>query len=145
MESIDKNTIKIRRLASNDITSTLGIWWADIPEKEKVASQVQGLLDLSFIAEYEGTLVGFILARLIYSSLPMKGTGLAFLIAVHPEFRRKGIAAMLVETLEKHCKSLGIDTIRVVIPAQDAKNIEYFTKAGFRKSDMINYDKVCSS
>lgn len=144
MKTIDMNTIKIRRLTSSDITPTLGIWWADIPEKEKVASQLQGPLDLSFIAEYEGTLVGFILARLIYSALPMKGTAVAFLIAVHPEFRKKGIGALLVGTLENYCKSQGIDTIRAVIPAQDTKIIEYFTRAGFHQSVMINYDKVCS-
>ena len=54
MKTIDKNAVKIRRMVSSDITPTLDIWWADIPEKEMVASQLQGPLDLSFIAEYEG-------------------------------------------------------------------------------------------
>jgi ribosomal protein S18 acetylase RimI-like enzyme len=143
MKFIDKNAVKIRRLTSSDIASTLGIWWVDIPKKEVMVSQLQDPLDFSFIAEYEGVLVGFILARLIYAGLPMTGTVVAFLIAVHPEYRRNGIGPMLLDTLEKYCKLKGIDIIRVIIPEQDSKVIDYFTKAGFSQSAMINYDKVC--
>jgi ribosomal protein S18 acetylase RimI-like enzyme len=132
-------------MASSDITSTLGIWWADIPEKEMVASQLQGPLDLSFIAEHEGILVGFILATLVVAGLPMTGTGVVFLIAVNPEYQKRGIGTMLIEALEKHCKSKGIKTIRAIIPQHDTKIIKYFTNAGFRPSNMLNYDKPCTS
>ena len=141
MKDFNKKAVKIRRMVDSDITPTLGIWWADIPEKEKVATQLRAPLDLSFIAEYEGILVGFILATLVYAGLPMTGTGVVFLIAVNPEYQKHGIGTMLIDTLEKHCKSKGIDTIRAIIPQKDAKIIKYFTNAGFGKSKMINYDK----
>jgi ribosomal protein S18 acetylase RimI-like enzyme len=143
MKTIDNNAVKIRRLTSSDITSTLGIWWAEIPEKEMVASQVQGLLDLSFLAEYEGTLVGFILARLEYAGVPMTGTGVVFLIAVHPDYQKSGIGTMLFEALEKYAGSRGIAVIRAILPQKEIKTIRFFTKAGFTKSAMINYDKIC--
>ena len=144
MKSIDRNAVKIRRMVSSDITSTLGIWWADIPEKEMVASQLHGPLDLSFIAEHEGVLVGFILAKLVYAGLPMTGTGVIILIAVNPDYQKRGIGTMLIEALEKHCKSKGIETIRAIVPQRDTKIIKYFANAGFRPSDMLNYDKPCT-
>ena len=145
MKTIDKNIVKIRRLASSDISSTIGIWWANIPEKDNVASQLQSPLDMSFIAEYEGILIGFILAELEYAGLPTVGTGVVFLIAVNPDYQQNGIGTMLIESLEKYSKAKGINNIRVVVPQSDTKNIKYFTKAGFSKSAMINYDKICES
>lgn len=144
MKTINKSAVKIRRMVSSDI-APMEIWWADIPEKEMVASQLRGPLDLSFIAEYEGVLVGFILAKLIYAGLPMTGTGIVFLIAVNPDYQRSGIGRMLIDALEKHCRSRGINAIRAIVPQNDAKMIKYFTEAGFCKSDKINYDMSCPS
>jgi len=143
MKAVDKGALKIRRMVSSDVTPTLGIWWADIPQKEVVTSQLEGPLDLSFIAEYEGVLVGFILAKLIYAGHPMTGTGVVFLIAVNPDYQKHGIGTLLIEALEKHCKSKGIATIRAIVPEDDKKIIKYFTKAGFRQSKMLNFDKPC--
>lgn len=145
MKSLDKSAVKIRRLVASDITPTLGIWWADIPEKEIMASQLQTPLDMSFIAEFEGILAGFILAKLEYSGFPVTGTGVVFLIAVNPDYQQKGIGTMLIDALEKYSKSKGISAIRVIVPQNDIKMIRYFTKAGFNKSGMTNYDKVCRS
>jgi ribosomal protein S18 acetylase RimI-like enzyme len=145
MKSLDKNAVKIRRLTSNDITSTLGIWWANIPDKAVMVSQLQSPLDLSFIAEYEGILIGFLLGELQYAGYPTTGTGVVFLIAVSPDYQQHGVGTMLISALEKYAKSKGIDTIRVVVPISDTKNIVYFTKVGFNKSSMINYDKMCKS
>jgi GNAT superfamily N-acetyltransferase len=142
MKSIDKNAVKIRRMASSDVIPTLEIWWAEIPEKAKVASELQGPLDLSHIAEYEGILVGFMLAKLAYSGHPMTGVAVIYLIAVNPEFRRHGIGTMMIEALEKYCKSNKINTIRAPIPEKDTDIINYFKNAGFRPGSIINYDRT---
>lgn len=143
MKTFDKSMVKVRRLTSSDVASTLGIWWANIPDKNVMVPQLQSPLDLSFIAEYEGILVGFLLAKLEYAGYPTTGTGVVFLIAVNPDYQQHGVGTMLIESLEKHAKSKGIAAIRVVVPQSDKKNIKYFTKVGFDKSTMINYDKAC--
>jgi ribosomal protein S18 acetylase RimI-like enzyme len=144
MKPIDKNAVKIRHMVSSDITPTLGIWWANIPNREVVASQLGGPLDLSFIAEYEGILVGFILAKLVYAGMPMTGVGVIFLIAVNPDYQERGIGTMLIDTLKNYCKSKGVENIRAIIPQRDDKIIRYFEKAGFRTSNVVNYDKRCT-
>jgi ribosomal protein S18 acetylase RimI-like enzyme len=143
MKAIDKSAVKVRRLTSSDIASTLGIWWANIPDKDVMTAQLQSPLDLSFIAEYEGILIGFILAELQYAGYPTTGTSVVFLIAVNPDYQQHGIGTMLIEALGKYTNSKGISTVRVVVPQSDVKNIKYFTKVGFNKSAMINYDKNC--
>ncbi|MGD1118639.1 MAG: GNAT family N-acetyltransferase [Dehalococcoidales bacterium] len=144
MKTVEKNAVKIHRMVDSDITPALGIWWADIPEKEMVASQLRGPLNLSFIAEYDGVLAGFLLAALAYSGMPMTGTGVVFLIAVNPEYQKHGIGMMLVNAFEEYCRSKGIKTVRAIIPRSDTRIIKYFSKAGFSQSNLVNYDKSCA-
>lgn len=100
MKTIDKKTVKIRRMVSSDVLPTVGIWWADIPNKEKLVEEIPGPLDLSFIAEYEGILIGFILAKIDFSGYPMTSTAGIYLVAVNPEYRKHGIGTMMIEALE---------------------------------------------
>ena len=140
MKTIDLNKVKIRPMVTGDIASTLNIWWTDVPGKEVFASQMGGRFDLSLIAEYEGHLVGFLLARLIYSGLPMTGVAVMFFIAVNPDYQDSGIGSLLIETLKKNCKAAGIKTVRALVPQNDARMLKYFKKAGFNRSDIINLD-----
>ena len=142
MKTLEKKAVRIRRMVSDDVMPILEIWWADIPEKEKVAAELQGPLDLSFIAEYEGVLVGFILAKQVFTGMPMTGVGDIYLIAVNPEYRQHGIGTLMIEALEKHCRVKSIRTIRAHVPEKDAGIIDYFKSVGFRRSDIVNYDKI---
>ena len=142
MDDIDRKEVRIRPMVSDDISPTLNIWWASIPEKEMLASQLGGRLDLSLMAEYSGCLAGFILARSIYAGLPMTGVGVIFFIAVNPDYQARGIGSMLIETLKKNCKAQGIRTIRALIPCDDAKTMKYFEKLGFSPSTTMNLDSA---
>jgi ribosomal protein S18 acetylase RimI-like enzyme len=136
---IDTKKVKIHRMVRSDIASKLSISWANLPKKEMVASQLGGPLDLSLTAEYEGILVGFVLARLIYASLPMTGSCVIFYIAIMPDYRGCGISSMLIDRLKSDCRNKGIETLCSLIPEQDASVVKYFEKVGFRPSSIINY------
>jgi ribosomal protein S18 acetylase RimI-like enzyme len=140
MSEIDKKEVKIRRMVSSDIASTLDIWWTNIPQKEMLAHQIGGLLDLSLIAKYGGYLAGFLLARLVYAGLPMTGVGVIFFIAVKPDYQNCGIGSMLIDALRSNCKAEGIETIRALVPKDETRITQYFEKMGFRTSSIINLD-----
>lgn len=142
MKTVDKNAVKIRPMVSSDIAPTLDIWWADIPEKDMVAAELLGSLDLSYIAEYEGILAGFLLAKLEYTGHPMTGAAMLYLISVNPDFRKRGIGTLLVDAIARDCKAKKIKIIRASIPEKDAEIIRYFNDAGFRRSNVINFDKI---
>jgi GNAT superfamily N-acetyltransferase len=142
MKPVDKNAVKVRRMVSSDVAPTLDIWWADIPEKSMVASELQGPLDLSYIAEYEGILAGFILAKLEYTGNPMTTAAMIYLVSVNPEYRKHGIGTLLIETLSKYCQTRNIKTIRAPIPEKDTEVIKYFNNAGFRRSHVVNFDRI---
>jgi ribosomal protein S18 acetylase RimI-like enzyme len=140
MNVIDRKAVKIRPMVSSDIPYTLDIWWADVPQKEILAHRLGEHINLSLIAEYEGLLVGFILAGIIYAGLPVSRVGLIFFIAINPDYQGRGIGSMLIDTLKSNCKAQGINTIRALVPEQDAKIMKYFNKVGFRPSSIVNFD-----
>jgi ribosomal protein S18 acetylase RimI-like enzyme len=140
MKAIDLNAVKIRPMVTGDIASTLNIWWSDIPGKDILASQMGGRFELSLIAEYEGHLVGFLLARLIYAGLPMTGVAVMFFIAVNPDYQAHGVGSLLINKLKTNCKAAGIKTVRALVPENDTRMMKYFQKAGFSPSEIINLD-----
>ncbi len=145
MNAIDRNAVKIRRMVYSDIQPILAIWWNDIPEqgKKRVASQLGGPLDFSFIAELEGHLVGFILARLAYLGLPMTGVAVIHTIAINPGYEGQGIGTLLVDRLESLCTTEGIEAMRALIPQHNTKLMKYVDELGFHPSVTINFDKPC--
>lgn len=140
MKAIDRSEVKIRSMVSSDIFSTLNIWWADIPRKEVLASQLGGEKDLSLIAEYEGCLVGFVLARLIYAGLPISGVCVVLFMAVNPDYQNRGIGHMLLDTLKDNCKAKWIETLRLLVPKYDPGLKKYAEKMGFNSSSVMNFD-----
>jgi len=141
MYLIGKSMVKIRPMTAPDVDSVLSMDWAEIPEKEMVRSQRGGRLDASFIAELEGVLIGFVLARIIYVGRPMTGVCQLNLIAVRPDQRKKGVAAILLDQLQRHCQARGIGSVRALVDESDRRLREYFERAGFKPSSVINYDK----
>jgi ribosomal protein S18 acetylase RimI-like enzyme len=140
MKNIDLKAVTIRPMTTSDIASTLNIWWAEIPGKDILASQMGGRFELSLIAEYEGHLVGFLLARLIYAGLPMTGVAVMFFIAINPEYQAQGIGSLLINNLKSNCKAAGIKAVRALVPKDDTRMMQYFKKAGFSPSQIINLD-----
>ena len=144
MNAAPSKAVKIRRMTNSDIDPLVGIWWNSIPKKEMVASQIGGRLDLSFVAEIEGNLVGFLLARLEYQGFPISGVAVIHTIAVEPGHQGQGIGSLLVDRLQSHCKAEGIQTMRALIPKNDTKVTQVFEHLSFRPSATINFDKLCS-
>ncbi len=141
MYLVGKSMVKIRPMTAEDVNAVLSMEWAEVPEKEMVRSQRGGRLDASFIAELEGVLIGFVLARIIYVGRPMTGVCQLNLIAVRPDQRKKGVAAILLDQLQAHCKGRGITTVRALVDESDSRLRKYFERAGFKPSTVVNYDK----
>jgi ribosomal protein S18 acetylase RimI-like enzyme len=144
MKITGKGTVTIRPLAYRDVNSVLGLWWSSfITKKELVASQLGGRLDLSFIAELGGHLVGFILARIEYVGIPMTEVCVIHAVAVEPNYRRQGIGSLLINKLKSHCAGKGIPTMRALVSQDDSELLNYFKRLGFHGSNITILEQSC--
>ena len=142
--NVRKSDVTIRPLVSSDIDAVLGLWWSSfIANKDMVASQIGGRRDLSFIATFEGHLVGFILARIEYLGIPIKEVCVIHAVAVEPKYQRQSIGGLLINKLKSTCDSKGILTMRAFVSQNDSKLLNYFERFGFHRSDVINLEQRC--
>jgi len=137
-----ESDVTIRPLVGSDVDPILGFWWSSfIANKEMVASQLGGRRDLSFIANFEGHLVGFILARIEYLGIPIKEVCVIHALAIEPKYQEQGIGSLLINELKSTCKSRKILTMRAFVSENDHKLMNYFERMGFKRSDIINMEQ----
>jgi ribosomal protein S18 acetylase RimI-like enzyme len=140
--NIRKSGVTIRPLVRSDVDPVLGFWWSSfIANKDMVASQIGGRHDLSFVATFEGHLVGFILAQIEYMGIPIKEVCVIHAVAVEPKYQGQGIGTQLINELKSACESRGIPTMRAFISENDNKLMNYFERLGFHRSDIINLEQ----
>ena len=148
---MEEGTVNIRRMGRSDIDAVLAIdrkisgGQQLITYRDMVAADPGGALDLSFVAEVDGQVAGFILARLTYAGVPFIELAVIQAIVVDPDYQRRGIASRLVNALLGHCHAEGINTIRAVIDERNTELRRFFEHLGFRRSELVNYARTFES
>jgi ribosomal protein S18 acetylase RimI-like enzyme len=153
MSAMEKGEVNIRRMGRRDIDAVLAIdrkisgGQGLITHKDMVTADPGGALDLSFVSEVDGQVVGFILARLTYVGVPFIEIAVIQAIVVDSDYQRRGIASRLVHALVGHCHTEGVrvNTIRAVLDERNTGLRHFFQRLGFRRSELINYTRTFES
>ena len=151
MSAMEKGTVNIRRMGRSDIDAVLAIdrkvsgGQGLITYRDMVAADPGGALDLSFVSEVDGQVVGFILARLTYVGVPFIELAIIQAVVVDPDYQRRGMASRLANALLGHCHAEGINTIRAVLDERNTELKRFFQRLGFRRSELINYTRTFES
>ena len=135
MESKDSGTIidLYRILSGAGMTITLiDLFTEDIKES----------LALSFVAEFNYQMVGFILARRAYIGAPVVEVCLIQGLIIHPLHQGQDIETRLVEALTERAKSMGIKIIRAILSASDPRMENFFSHLNFHHAQVAVYDKT---
>jgi len=148
MSAIGRDAISIRRMTRSDIDAILVLISKStngktrVTYKELAAYDPGGPLDLSFVAEAKGQIIGFTVARLEYVYIPLVEVCLIHSIVVDPEYQRRHIGARLVSELSTHCHLQEINTIRALVRQEDNELRSFIEHLGFHPSSMTNWDKT---
>jgi ribosomal protein S18 acetylase RimI-like enzyme len=147
VSAIETGAINVRRMTSNDLDEVLVLiskmtkGKSRITYRDLIANEPGGPLDLSFVVEVKGQMVGFILARLEFVYIPLAEVCLIYSVGIDPEYQARHIGSALVNELIKYCRLQNIETVRALV-AQDNETLQEFVEyLGFRRSNIINYDK----
>ncbi len=133
--------VTIRELRPDDYDALIALWEdAGLPYKPKgrdsweaIQRQLELPTAIYLVAELDGKMVGAVL-----------GThdgrkGWINRVAVHPDYRGRGIARRLVEAVERRCLELGIQIFAALIEDWNETSMKVFERLGYQKHEDIFY------
>ena len=143
--NVSKQTeLIIREFEMNDYGPLIKLWQdASLPYKpngrdsrEKMEAELKHGFGFILLAESEKKIIGAIL-----------GThdgrkGWINRVAVHPDYRKQGIARKLVAEAEKRLEESGMEIITCLIEDWNEQSIEFFKRLGYNEQkDIIYFSK----
>ena len=90
-----------------------------------IASELDNKLAFWLVATEENRVAGYIGSQTVMDETDMMN------VAVHPDFRRKGIAEALVNDLVENLKKMGSHCLTLEVRASNASAIALYEKLGF--------------
>jgi ribosomal protein S18 acetylase RimI-like enzyme len=97
--------------------------------------------DLSFVAEVNGEVQGFLLARRAYFGEPFDEVGMIHILGVDPDYWRQSIATQMVNALVETCQEKKLNAVRIMIDQSDDQLKSLFEQLGFRRGTLVDYTK----
>lgn len=101
------------------------ICFSDPWSENSVASELNNPLSVWMVAEENGIVCGYVGSQTVLDETDMMN------IAVHPDFRRKGIAAALIAELVRLLKERGSRILRLEVRESNAPAIALYETMGF--------------
>ena len=101
------------------------ICFSDPWSENSVASELNNPLSVWLVAEENGIVCGYVGSQTVLDETDMMN------IAVHPDFRRKGIAAALIAELVRLLKERGSRILRLEVRESNAPAISLYETLGF--------------
>ena len=90
-------------------------------------------IEVSLAAEIDGACAGFLLARVYYGEFgALEKVAVLDTIGVHPDFKRKGVAAALIDQLRTNLLALGIPRLQTEVGWDNLDLITFFHHERFR-------------
>ena len=101
------------------------ISFSDPWSERSIASELDNNLAFWLVAVEGETVAGYIGSQTVMEETDMMN------VAVHPDFRRQGIAEALVNGLVEHLKAMGSRCLTLEVRASNAPAIALYEKLGF--------------
>ena len=101
------------------------ICFSDPWSERSIASELDNKLAFWLVAVEGETVAGYIGSQTVMEETDMMN------VAVHPDFRRQGIAEALVSGLVEHLKAMGSHCLTLEVRASNAPAIALYEKLGF--------------
>jgi ribosomal protein S18 acetylase RimI-like enzyme len=140
--------VRIRPMEHEDIDSVIAIdrkitgVRRAVTYTELITGDLGGVLALSLVAEVNGEVKGFILARRAFIGEPPTEVGLVQILGVDPDYQRRGIATKMVNALLDTCRTKKLGAVWILINVRDSQLAGLFEHLGFRRGELIDYTKT---
>jgi ribosomal protein S18 acetylase RimI-like enzyme len=100
---------------------------------------------ICFVAETEGRVVGFTLARELCVGIPLNKICVIQGIVIEEHYQHLGIGEKFIEAVFKHCANCKIEAVRILVDENDTSFQRFVEHLGFCRSMVANFDKIVES
>lgn len=99
-------------------------------DEKSIASELHNPLSLWLVAVEDGAVAGYIGSQTVMDESDMMN------VAVHPDYRRRGIGQALVLTLAQRLKEKGSRSLALEVRTSNAPAIALYEKLGFTRAGL---------
>ena len=117
--------VKMKECHVSAVAALEKICFSDPWSENSVSSELKNKLSLWLVAEENGTVAGYIGSQTCGEESDVMN------VAVHPDFRRRGIAEALVNALVAELKAIGSHCLTLEVRASNVPAIALYEKMGF--------------
>jgi len=143
---VDK--VHIRKLQKNDADEISRIY-ADItmkpvdPDFKRVVEEHAQREDQAcFVAEQDGTVVGFMISYILTAGFGMPKSAWIATLGVDPNCMGRSIGASLAKEIMKYYQAQGVENVYTSVRWDSTDLLSFFKTLGFDRSNFINLRKV---
>ena len=140
--------LRLRRLEAQDVTEISQILKA-ITEKQgtkdyqrAVEEEVKRDDRVSFVAELNGKVVGFIITYILYGAFGVEKSAWIGLFGVDPKYMGRGVGERMAHQVFDSLKKMGIKNIFSSVGWDSTDLLSFFKSLGFDRSNFINLEKT---
>lgn len=97
---------------------------------------------VSFVAELDGNVVGYMIAYIIYGGFGLEKSAWVGLFGVDPRYMGRGIGKMMAREVFKEFRKIGIRNVFTSVKWDSTDLLSFFKSVGFGRCDFIDLEKV---
>ncbi|UCG65427.1 MAG: GNAT family N-acetyltransferase [Deltaproteobacteria bacterium] len=138
----------IRRLGKQDL--------ADISKILKAITEKRGIIDyrraveeevknknrVSFVAELDSNVVGFLITYILYGGFGLEKSAWIGLFGVDPKYMGQGIGKKMAQEVFKEFKKMDVRNVYSSVKWDSTDLLSFFKSLGFDRSDFVNLEKT---
>ena len=107
-----------------------------------IEEQVNRKEDASFVAEFDGRVVGYMISIVISGGFGIKKSTWIANMGVNPKFMGQGIGERLANKIFEFSREKGIKDVYTSVRWDSADLLSFFKTLGFDRSNFINLRKI---
>lgn len=144
-----KRVMRVLRQGDLDAIVAIDAFASKEPRREYYERKIAGILNknaninTSIVCEIDGKVVGFVMGYVFFGEFGITdATSTIDTLGVHPDFRKHGVAAEMLDTFMMNMKAAGVRKVYTLINWDDFALEKFFTANKFVPSKRINYECV---
>lgn len=148
MEQTPRDEVLVRNVAPGDLEAIIHIDAATAGRRRdkflelKLAQAFRDKgIAISFAAEVDARVVGFLLARVYYGEFgTVEPSAVMDVVGVNPDFQGRHVASALIDQLRTNLLALGIRRLQTEVPWDNTGLIGFFQRQGFTLAQRVSLD-----